>query len=634
MATNINFGDTKFVNDLYPIQGGNEVTIVFKPMKLISSANFRKECEKKGKLTPEEIELLDYMFGDSSSIADTVGHDFDDEEEEMDDFDDIWFHNPGSVTMRISTSGKEDNPSEFFWMRHTYKNTPKLASFLNFMFHQNGEFFGIKSSGFLSHIKSAAYNKETHKYDQKELEDLHKAFNDGNYDNEGSDFLSEVNFKCGKTSISKILISLLPELAMEDIVTLSDFINSERLSSRSDDEVSKNIFELKGELITYFYNMKNYLYPKEGTLGNSCMRYDNTTEQIRFYANNPSNVALLAYIENKKLLARAVLWTSVSGQKFSDRIYCSSSKYGTLLTAYCKQKGYKTVHYGTSIDYGLEKASPDCIVKLDTFELAKSHYPYLDSMAWIDVINKYIAPDGNALTKYMSDLGMEFLVKNINSVNNGCGDSQVTFHKGKTNRLKYLRDSQGREISRNLWEYAIIRKPKLSIVNCKDIITLNDNDRVDAVWCETTLINKYHCIRPTLLLNTSAEYSAKYVIRYMDKQYVVYSTYHKLYILKKESVYIPSIKSFVLSSAVQSSSFQDFLRLSKLRRMYSNKLVRITPEYLSSLREQISLLPFKESLMDIRKSRVYNVSAKNVLCSGVKIKGIVIPFKQLRLVKK
>jgi hypothetical protein len=76
------------------------------------------------------------------------------------------------------------------------------------------------------------------------------------------------------------------------------------------------------------------------------------------------------------------------------------------------------------------------------------------------------------------------------------------------------------------------------------------------------------------------------------------------------------------------------MKISYLRKKYSNKLIKICPETIESLKAQIKLLPFKESLIDVRKSRIYNVSTKNISLEGIKIKGILFPFKQLRFVKK
>ena len=427
--------DTRFVNDFYPFNEASELTIAFNPMKLINSSSLRKFCDAHKDITEQQVILLDYMFGNSSSIEDTFEHEENIGEEnyvpEMN-----WFHRSAMASIKISETGKVDTPTTFYWVR-VPSDKQSIPVALNFIFHLNGNFYGLQPTSFVSQLRSTTYNKETRNYDEELLTKMFDNFNKDDYYEYGYDILNDMTYKCSKSSLAKVLIAILPQLKMEQIVELSDFISTEMLASKSAAEVGENIFEMKGELITYFYNVKNYYYPKEGSLGNSCMRYDNTTEQIRFYANNPDHVALLSYIENKKLLARAVLWEAVDGKKYVDRIYCSSSKYGTKIAGYCKQKGYKTIHYTTSLEYGLEM-SKDCVTKLNTFELKNSHYPYLDSMTYIDVINNLLCPESSPISKYCSGLGKDYIIKNINR--NGYGDNDLYFRRNSEKSLKYLKE--------------------------------------------------------------------------------------------------------------------------------------------------------------------------------------------------
>jgi len=638
MATTVKFEETKFVNELFPIKKDKECTVVFKPTGLISTSNLRNYFSTRKYITTSQLDMLDYMFGNNSHIETNPVIDLEDE-----DFNCIpdkpVFNVPGEARLKISTTGKDENVLAFNWIRYEFpKSITVLNNFINFIYYNDGVFYGIQLQEFCSMLKSLGYDKSKQSYDHNTLKELYNEFNSDTYHSEGEEILESFNLKSKKITLSKILISLLPDLDMGKIVEISDFINSEMLSSnKNKDEISKNIFELKGELITYFYNSKNYYYKEDGSLGGSCMRHDSTTEQIRFYANNPDHVSLLSLIEDKKLLARAVLWEGVDGIKFSDRIYCASSKHGVKLAAYCKAKGYLTIHSTTSSEYGIP-LSHNCIVKLNTIELKAGTGPYLDSMAYIDVINKYLSPDFKYISNYLESTNLNYVVKSVNYIG-GIGmytDAEHKFRCNNSKKLKFLKDSYGSDIMGSLYKYAIIKKPKLSIVDRKLIITINENERTDAEWCENTLIKKYNSIVPTLLVNKNIKTSHlyRYVIHYYDKQFVVYSTYHKMHILKRDSEYVSSIRSYVLKDIIKSNSFQSFIKVAIYKRMYGGKLVRITPEYLNELKSQLAILPFKESLMDIRKSRVYNISIKNIHCDGVTIKGIKIPFKHLRFVKK
>jgi len=615
MATGIKLEGTKFVNEFYPLMKQSKLKIAFQPMGLLNSNSFDAYTQDKKQYTTEIKEILRCVFVKNENIPQYV-------------------HEIGD--MKISDSGKEEDVRKVYHINHSYKTNPNLNTFLNFMYYDKGSFYALQPSGFLSNLKSSAYIRETKKYDQEALTYLHKVLNGEDKQNTGNIFLTSFFFKSGKTTLSKILISLFPELDMKYIVELSDFIKTEMLSNKSENEVSKNIFELKGDLATYFYNAKNYIARDEGSLGQSCMRGDGETERIRFYGNNPTNVSLLTNIENKKLLARSILWTDVEGKKFVDRIYCSSSRFGTRLAAYCKSKGYQTIYNGTESEYGIP-LNTKCIVKLDSFELKGNNYPYLDTMAYIDIVNKLVSPDHNYLLSYSNTQNSDYIIKNINRLGgvghyNDC--NELKFKRNNSTEMKFLLDSEGQPIRDQLSRYAIIKKPTLCVVNRNNIVTLNNNEKTESTWCEDNLIKKYNSIRPTLIFLGEKRNKVSYNIQYYDKQFVVYSTYHKFYILKKESVYINPLKTFVIKDITNSASFINFTRVSKLRKIYGNKLVKINPVYLDSLKEQISKLPFKESLMDIRKSRVYSIVIKNILCDGVQIKGIIIPFNQLRVVKK
>lgn len=618
--------ETRFVNEFYPHQGQIRLCIAFEPTRLLSASSLIKYLSSKNYISDEQRELLGFIFGDGPSIAERLEH-----QGENDDGPDDplrnWFEREGEVNIHISPTGKEATERTFYWFKYTYNNNIPLQTFVNFIHYHEGHFYAIQPSRFTSTLKSLAFESETRKLNKDYLESLCDEFNGEDYDNIGYDTLSTITFKSSKLTLSKVLISLLPDLDMKYIVELSDFINSEIMSKKVANKTSDNIFELKGELITYFYNSKNYRYPNEGTLGNSCMRGSGNTEQIRFYANNASTVSLLALIEDKKLLARSVLWTDINGKKFTDRIYCSSSKYGIRLAAYCKQKDYKTVYYGTNQEYGIEYDKA-CIVKIDSIELKNSCYPYLDSMQTIDIVNNIICTDADYLVSYLDSANKNYLLR---SLRNGMFPR---FSNKNQKDFKYLKDINGNSITNSLARYTIIKKPKLAVVDRLDVITINGGDKVYYKWCEDNLIKRYNSLRPVIRYNKDPKLKCTYTVHYYDKRFTVYSTYHKFYLLETDSVYLPKVKAYVLKDILDSTELSNYIRLIRLRRMYSGKLVRISPEGLSALKAQISLLPFKESLMDIRKSRVYSVQTKNILLNGVRIKGIIIPFKQLRFVKK
>lgn len=607
---------TKLVNFFYPYLKQTEVNICFTPIDLINRtviqnylSTFKytnKEGENK-ELNVSEIGLFMNIFSKDNPAINNI------------------------LNITTGTSKGVEENQQFVWIKHTYDKELSTETFLNFIYYKEDSFYAINPQAFRSQLRSSTLDEKTKKIDREVLEELIKLCNKN--DIKGwKEILNFIHFKSSVITISKILISLFPYIPMNGITTLSDFIKSEILSNKEKTKPNSNILELKGDLITYFYNSHNY-HNDNGPLGCSCMKNHQNTEQIKFYANNPTNVSLLTYIKDKKLLARAVLWTTPHGKKYIDRIYYSSSNYANDLVAYCKQNNIDTVYSSNTDNYGLSYSNR-CVVKLDTFEMAKNNYPYLDSMCAIDIIGSYIAPDYEVLTNYLNSLGSDYLIKNLNR-SGYVGydrDRQIFIQKNKnrTHELKFPKDINGNSIDSSLNNYALVNKPSTSLVSKKEIVTINGNCKVEGKWCEKNIIEKYNSLRPTLLYNNKTNI---YNIEYYDKQYVTYSTYHKCYIRNCDVFYISVLKTNVIKDVTNTAEFHNTIRLLKLRKMYSNKLVNITYEGLSEIKEQVKLLPFKESLIDMRKSRVYNINTKNIFSSGVKIKGIMIPFKHLRFVK-
>ena len=619
--TELSVTDTKLVNFFYPYSKQSKINVCFSPTQLVDKdkieryiINF-KYTDSEGnlkQLTAEEQSLLVYMF--AKGLKKDYGED--------------------KVEITASPTGKSEEIREFVWMEYDYKDVISLKTFLNFIYYDRGSFYTILPQSFRSQLRTEAFDIDTNKIDRKILEALINEKYNSTSKETWKDTLGTIRLKTNKTTLAKVLISFLPNLPMPGITTLSDFIQSEMISGKGSSVIDPNVIELKGDLIPYFYNVYNYHSKEDGNLGSSCMRNSNNTEQIKFYANNPTNVSLLTYIENKRLFARGVLWTDVRGKKYIDRIYSSSQTYATKLVAYCKQHDIDTVHSPTSECFGLPHTR-DCVVKLDTFEMSVNNYPYLDTMCAIDVVGGYVSTELNILKNYLDSTEYSYLVKNLNRNGNGMisySENNFYVKKGnnKTTSLSYPKDVHGSFINNELNRYALINKPKLALLKRNEIVTINDTEKVSGEWCENTLIKKYNSIKPTLLYSSKEK---NYTIKYYDKQYLVYSTYHKMNIRIVDSTYIPSLQTYVITDIMSSNDFKSTLRILQLRKIYGGKLVHITNEGLQHIKDQIKILSFRESLMDIRQSRVYNVNVKNILENGIRIKGIIIPFKHLRFVK-
>ena len=101
-------------------------------------------------------------------------------------------------------------------------------------------------------------------------------------------------------------------------------------------------FEIvKGEEIKKWYHESNYA-GQGGQLNNSCMRFGRCQGFFKIYTDNPEVCQLLILKDEtgKKIEGRALLWTTVDGKKFMDRIYTSKDSFIKLFSKWAKDNSY------------------------------------------------------------------------------------------------------------------------------------------------------------------------------------------------------------------------------------------------------------------------------------------------------
>lgn len=607
--------ETKLANYFYPYKstGFSTLHFAFDPLHIVSKSSMDTYLEGVSFLNEEEKKLFKRVFGVS------------DDSDSLCSVEDVSIGPDKTEGFSLKS---------FVWVPIDRESHKAIGTFVNFVYFDNNTFYAITPTAFSSKLKSQAFNTETGKIDKENLKALiEDEYNTTNTDEDTAIIISSIDWKSTSISLSKVLIAMYPNVSMDKISKLKDFIDAEILASNKKEKAFEHVYELRGDAIVYFYNVRNYQFRDEGSLGNSCMRHSSSEAQITFYANNPTNVALLTYINDKKLYARAVLWTDMNGGKSVDRIYCSSSRFGNELAAYCKSKGYSTVYRSTSVDHNIPH-NTNIAVKLDQLELTKGNYPYLDSMSWIDLVNNILSTSPTALTNYLKANNYEkYIVKNISA--GGPIDHITDISDGlyiKTpdyDALRYLLDSEGKRVTSSITNYTVLSKPTTRIVHKSNVVYINGTDKVDISWCKESLIKKYNSLRPVLRSRNGIEMD----IQYFDKQYTVYSYYHKAFILRKDAKYVGTIKSFVLQSVFK--TMQEELRLLHIRKVYTNKLVQITEEGIAFLRDQINLLPFGVIMpKGMQPSRIYCLKHSCIQTEGVIIRGLLVPFKYIKFVRK
>jgi len=154
-------------------------------------------------------------------------------------------------------------------------------------------------------------------------------------------------------------------------VILEKFINQYKSVIRENTTFFK---VLQGNDIKQWYKEENTQL--NGTLGNSCMRYDRCEEYFDIYINNPEKIKLLVLFEknSSKIIGRSLLWYLDShNYTMMDRIYTTNDSDKNLFKRYAIDNGISFSVHDDDFD-GLEGV-------YTTLKPQKyKYYPYLDTL--------------------------------------------------------------------------------------------------------------------------------------------------------------------------------------------------------------------------------------------------------------
>lgn len=169
---------------------------------------------------------------------------------------------------------------------------------------------------------------------------------------------------------------------------------------------SCNNFELvSGEDIRHWY-CENYYYECKGTLGNSCMRYENAQDYFDVYVDKAK---MLITKKFGKLTGRAIVWEIDENITLLDRVYtCYDYLYNCFIDYAKEHKWYirqdnSLLHTGDQQewltpddDYTHSQFIPFTIHLDKRYE----YFPYLDSF-------RYYNDDGNYITTVIDDVALD-----------------------------------------------------------------------------------------------------------------------------------------------------------------------------------------------------------------------------------
>lgn len=198
--------------------------------------------------------------------------------------------------------------------------------------------------------------------------------------------------------IGRLIRSFLPFTGKK--YTDSDiekFVNNYKATINVMNDAFSKFDVVSSDKLCHFYHADNY-YDTEGTLGNSCMSEVDEVV-LKMYWDNPEVCQLvILYSDNgkivdgkyksDKIIARALLWTTINGDKFMDRIYTINDSDESLFKKYAERNGWWCKSRQNSctsfdIEMGAQKKSVGTL-KVKLLRSYNDQYPYVDSLSYIN----------------------------------------------------------------------------------------------------------------------------------------------------------------------------------------------------------------------------------------------------------
>ena len=142
-----------------------------------------------------------------------------------------------------------------------------------------------------------------------------------------------------------------------------------------------------GSRLSHYYHYNSYL-SESGSLGCSCMKYDQCQDYLELYTQNPDIVKMLIMVTpDRRLIGRALLW-EFGGNKIMDRIYTiDDDTYQFHFKKWADENGYiykkeQKWNNGLFFESNGKTIYKELFVKLGNTKFA--YYPYLDTFRFLD----------------------------------------------------------------------------------------------------------------------------------------------------------------------------------------------------------------------------------------------------------
>lgn len=206
--------------------------------------------------------------------------------------------------------------------------------------------------------------------------------------------------KPGSLKIGKLVTALFTKAGIDFKPTdVEDFVNKYKSVITQMREKFDSFKIVKGEDIRKAYLVDNY-FNTNGSLGNSCMRYEKCQKFLDIYAKNEDKVQLVVLTKEDKITGRAILWTDVDGKKIMDRIYTNNSADEQLFKDFANASGFwhkRNQDMYEDTPFVGPNGEEQKHVKVQLIEhYDYSYYPYMDSLKFYD-------PSRGTITNNSSD---------------------------------------------------------------------------------------------------------------------------------------------------------------------------------------------------------------------------------------
>lgn len=305
----------------------------------------------------------------------------------------------------------------------------------------------------------------------------------------------------GTMKIGRIIAKLFPNKYTQKDV--ENFVNSFKAIASSKDSDIFSLLELVDSYkIPYWYDQNKYHNDEDGSLGNSCMKYDLNQNSLYFYDEYVNTNLLILYSDEsrKKIKGRAIVWKKVKDDNdkehiFMDRIYTNYEFDEEIFKMYAKNNGW-LYKYKQSLNTPLlvMENGNKTIKQLST----KLKYPIIDYDILIPYLDTFFFSDKKILTNYYDDDKTKIVLSDTDGVYFEYNKNYITNKDGYTYKkrdviyCKYGDDYKTRPDTiylKYLDEYAVNNFPDIvhseydnNFYFEKDCVKAFDEDNQKNIW--------------------------------------------------------------------------------------------------------------------------------------------------------